>query len=43
MPMQAWVDKALTVLTSDQVTKWHGLTGEPVASLDAFGFPGPPR
>lgn len=43
MPMQVWVDKALTVLTSEQLAKWQALTGEPLAGIDAPGFPGPPR
>jgi hypothetical protein len=43
MPMQVWIDKALAVLTADQVAKWRALTGEPLAGIDAPGFPGPPR
>jgi serine/threonine protein kinase len=43
MPMQIWVDKALTVLTPEQLAKWQTLTGEPLAGIDAVGFPGPPR
>lgn len=41
--MQAWVDKALELLTPDQLAKWQQLVGEPLADLDTFWMPGPPR
>ena len=43
-PMQVWVEKALGLLTNDQLAKWQALTGEPLAGLEPFGpGPGPPR